>query len=311
MMVATDGIGGAFANPRIVKQGWYVVGTSRGLRGKHPIPVEIGSRRLVAYRDASKRARVTNDRCPHLGSDLALADVTASGLRCVFHGWCWNEEGRCVEAPGNDPLPARRLATYPTEERWGLVWVWIGDGRPAFDLPPPPDGLPHRLRLLPQTVKAHAEVIFSNVYDGAHFASSHDVEASTISLDVDGPWRIAHAVGGRLPRRAHLVPLGLSDTPVEATFTQHGGGILIVDVRKPLKYAVYFTIRPDAEGHARCRTTLFLRRRIDVPRAAALLWSFVISDIPLMETIRWTGAYAAGDDVLKAYARFVEAMPAW
>ena len=41
---------------------------------------------------------------PHLGSDLALAHATAQGLRCEFHGWCWGDDGGCVDAPGNITL---------------------------------------------------------------------------------------------------------------------------------------------------------------------------------------------------------------
>jgi hypothetical protein len=55
---------------------------------------------------------------------------------------------------------------------------------------------------------------------------------------------------------------------------------------------------------------LFLKRRRDVVRAAALLWSIAADDLKLMETIQWTGAYAPGDEVLAQYARFVEALPA-
>jgi hypothetical protein len=157
-------------------------------------------------------------------------------------------------------------------------------------------------------MKAHADVVFSNLFDVAHFAPSHGVELSGTELDQDAPWRLSHRFTGRLPRRRSLAWAGFAGGELDATVTQHGGGIVDVRVRRPLEYSILFTLRPDGEG-SRAQTTLFLRRRRDAPRAAALLWSIAVDDLELMETIHWTGAYAPGDEVLAAYARFVEALP--
>jgi nitrite reductase/ring-hydroxylating ferredoxin subunit len=97
-----------FARPSIVRQGWYLVGSSRKLAPGRVQDVELGSRRLVLYRDDEGRAHAVADRCPHLGSDLALAHIAPHGLRCEFHGWCWSADGQCVEAPGNSQLPMDR-----------------------------------------------------------------------------------------------------------------------------------------------------------------------------------------------------------
>jgi len=56
---------------------------------------------------------------------------------------------------------------------------------------------------------------------------------------------------------------------------------------------------------------LFLRRRVDLPRALAILWSTAIDDLQIMEKVRWTGAYAPSDAALARYAGFVEDLPAW
>jgi hypothetical protein len=54
---------------------------------------------------------------------------------------------------------------------------------------------------------------------------------------------------------------------------------------------------------------LFLRRRADLPRALAILWSTALDDLRMMERIRWTGAFAPADAALERYAGFVEALP--
>jgi len=302
-------VAGTFARPGIVRQGWYLVGSSRTLRAGRVRAIDIGARRLVLYRSLDGAARVVDDRCPHLGSDLALGAATPNGLRCKFHGWCWGTDGSCVDAPGNTSLPARRLRTYRSLERWGFVWTWLGS-EPGFPLPTVPDHLPRRVVLAPQRVRAHSDVIFSNGFDLAHFGPSHGIDASTASLRV-GPWTIDHHIVGRLSRRASLRVVGLGGSDLDFSFVQHGGGIVQVHVRRPLEFLILFTLRPDATFRSRTRTMLFLRRRRDLPRALAVLWSTAIDDLGLMESVQWTGAFAPSDAALERYAGFIEDLPRW
>lgn len=304
-----------FAVPGVVRQGWYLVGSCRKLKAGHVSEIDIGSRRLVLYRDLDGHAHVVNNRCPHLGSDLALAHVTRDGLLCDFHGWCWGADGACVAAPGNPGLPGRRLRHYATIERWGFIWAWLGPlggpgGQPAFDLPDTPSHLPAQIVLAPQRVSAHPDIIFSNGFDLAHFGPSHGIDATTASLEV-GPWMIDHRIIGRLSNRASLRCLGLGQRTLDVSFAQHGGGIVHVHVREPLEFLIFFTLRQDASFRSRTRTLLFLRRRRDLPRALAVLWSTAIDDLKMMERIEWTGAFAPADQTLARYAHFVESLPAW
>jgi phenylpropionate dioxygenase-like ring-hydroxylating dioxygenase large terminal subunit len=300
----------SFAQPARVAQGWYLMVRSRPLKAGKTRTTDIGGRRVLVYRDLEGQAHVTDDRCPHLGSDLALAQVTTDGLRCSFHGWCWGSDGACAAAPGNAPAPARRLRSYATVERWGFVWAWLGR-TPAFALPDIPAFATHQLTLLPQRVRAHPDTVFSNGFDLAHFAASHEIEVATVSLDEPTPWRIAHRIGGRLPHRPRITWAGLGGATLDATFTQYGGGIVHAHVRQPVETVVLFTIRPDASFHSRTRTIVFVPRRRDIVRSLALLWATALDDIPLMETIAWTRGFAESDAVLERYVEFVEAMPSW
>jgi len=126
-----------------------------------------------------------------------------------------------------------------------------------------------------------------------------------------GPWTIDHRIVGRLSNRLTLRSVGLGGTPLDFSFAQHGGGIVHVHVREPLEFLIVFTLRQDARLRSRTRTMLFLRRRRDLPRALAVLWSTALDDLKLMERIRWTGAFAPADATLERYARFVEDLPLW
>jgi phthalate 4,5-dioxygenase len=71
---------------------------------------------------------------------MALARVEGNGIRCIFHGWKFDVDGRCVDMPTAPPelreatqakVPVRR---YPTHEAGGIVWVYLGTKAtpPAF-----------------------------------------------------------------------------------------------------------------------------------------------------------------------------------
>jgi len=95
-----------------------------------PVKLTILSENLVAFRDSNSRVGVLDRYCPHRGSSLYWGRNEEEGLRCVYHGWKFDVAGHCVDMP-NEPAESRfkeKVSTtaYPTEERGGVVWVYMG-----------------------------------------------------------------------------------------------------------------------------------------------------------------------------------------
>ncbi|HTE85998.1 MAG TPA: Rieske 2Fe-2S domain-containing protein [Dehalococcoidia bacterium] len=95
-----------------------------------PVKLMILSEDLVAFRDSEGRVGVLDRYCPHRGSSLFWGRNEESGLRCVYHGWKFDVAGSCVDMP-NEPPESRfkekiRTTAYPTEERGGVIWVYMG-----------------------------------------------------------------------------------------------------------------------------------------------------------------------------------------
>jgi phenylpropionate dioxygenase-like ring-hydroxylating dioxygenase large terminal subunit len=89
---------------------------------------------LVLFRDAEGRAGLIDRDCPHRGADLAYGRLENGGLRCVFHGWLFDVEGRCLETPA-EPAGSRlcesiRQRAYPVIEKAGVLWAYLGEGAP-------------------------------------------------------------------------------------------------------------------------------------------------------------------------------------
>jgi phenylpropionate dioxygenase-like ring-hydroxylating dioxygenase large terminal subunit len=97
--------------------------------------------RLIAFRDTGGKVGLFPESCPHRGASLFFGRNEEEGLRCVYHGWKFDVTGACVDMP-SEPAESNfkskvRVRAYPTRERCGMVWAYMGPRR-ADDLPPLP-----------------------------------------------------------------------------------------------------------------------------------------------------------------------------
>ena len=102
-----------------------------------PIRVRLMGEDLVAFRDSEGRVGLVGAHCSHRGASLFFGRNEESGLRCVYHGWKFDIEGRCVDMPNEPPESnfkdkIRHLA-YPCVEKAGVIWTYMG---PADQRPP-------------------------------------------------------------------------------------------------------------------------------------------------------------------------------
>src|SRR5580692_9345190 len=65
-------------------------------------PVRLMGEDLTLYKDLSGAFGLVDRHCPHRRADLSYGFVEQCGLRCSYHGWLFNEEGRCTEQPWED-----------------------------------------------------------------------------------------------------------------------------------------------------------------------------------------------------------------
>lgn len=104
-----------------------------------PVRVRFCGEDYVLFRDTDGRLGLLDELCPHRGASLALGRVEQCGIRCIYHGWKYDVEGRLLDSP-NFPNPAYqakfRARTYPCQEAGGLIWGYFG---PAEVMPALPD----------------------------------------------------------------------------------------------------------------------------------------------------------------------------
>ena len=132
---------------------------------------------LVLWR-AGGQAVAWQDLCIHRGTRLSLGKVEDGLLICPYHGWRYDGNGRCVHIPAHpEQTPPEKAGArvYQVRERYGLVWVSLG--QPGSDVPPFPeqDDPAYRTVLCgpSDVLNASAPRIIENFLDVAHLPHVH------------------------------------------------------------------------------------------------------------------------------------------
>ena len=103
-----------------------------------PREIRILGEDLLVFRDGSGRPGLIYPRCMHRGTTLLYGHVEPDGIRCCYHGWKFAVDGTCLDQPcepdGGANKAAARQPWYPVQERYGLVWAYMGpaDRRPVL-----------------------------------------------------------------------------------------------------------------------------------------------------------------------------------
>lgn len=119
----------------LLRRYWQPVALVDELDADRPLrPVRLLGQDFVLFRDDQGRVGLLDRDCAHRGADLAFGRLEHGGLRCPFHGWLFDVEGRLREAPAepdNSPLLTRlRQRSYTVQRRAGVYWAYVGPGEP-------------------------------------------------------------------------------------------------------------------------------------------------------------------------------------
>ena len=127
-----------------VRMFWYVLADVRELGRSTVIARTVLDEPIAVFRDDGGRAVALRDRCLHRNAPLSAGRVTGGRLRCGYHGWLYDGDGRVVEVPSLGPgaprTPCGRAPAYPVCEQDGYVYARLADVRAGEARPFP---IPH------------------------------------------------------------------------------------------------------------------------------------------------------------------------
>ena len=126
----------------LLRRYWHPAGLGKDA-GSTPRAVRLLGEDLILFRDGAGRAGLVHARCAHRGTTLYYGRVEERGIRCCYHGWLYDVEGHCLDQPCEPDNGAKHRHTvrqpwYPVEERYGLVFAYLGAPEkkprlPAYD----------------------------------------------------------------------------------------------------------------------------------------------------------------------------------
>lgn len=125
---------------RMMRAYWQPVALVSEMPSERPVKaVKLMSEDLVLFRTPDGAWSLLSRFCAHRGVDLSFGRLEDGGLRCLYHGWLYGADGQCLEQPA-EPEHSRfaakiKIASYPCEERNGIIFAYLGAGDP----PPFPD----------------------------------------------------------------------------------------------------------------------------------------------------------------------------
>ncbi|MEX0303003.1 MAG: Rieske 2Fe-2S domain-containing protein [Leisingera sp.] len=158
---------------------WYVAGRSEDF-GRELTALTMLEEQIVIYRDTQGKAIALEDACPHRKLPLSRGTIEGDHVVCGYHGLTFDCSGECVIAPTQLDNPPRRAAvhSYPAEDRWGFLWLWMGepeqaDGDKIIDIPNFENPDWGKTQTGAMEMACHYLYITDNLLDPSHVAWVH------------------------------------------------------------------------------------------------------------------------------------------
>ena len=111
-----------------IKNIWYAAGWSDEF-GQSLSALKILNEDIVIFRTSEGKPVALEDACPHRKLPLSKGRLIGDTVECGYHGLTFDCSGMCVAAPTQQSaIPKRaRVHSYPLEDRWGMLWIWMGE----------------------------------------------------------------------------------------------------------------------------------------------------------------------------------------
>jgi len=164
---------------KALQNAWYVAAISTEVDATALFHRKILDTSILIYRKQDGTPVAMHDRCPHRFAPLHLGKRVGDEVSCIYHALRFDCSGRCTLNPhGNGATPASaRVRAYPLLERYGFIWIWMGEAPadPAKlpDFSPLEEGHPNAFGATYMHMKANYELITDNVMDLSHIDHVH------------------------------------------------------------------------------------------------------------------------------------------
>jgi phthalate 4,5-dioxygenase oxygenase subunit len=129
---------------KLIREYWIPALKSDELEpGGVPIRLRLLGEDLLAFRSPDGKVGIIDHQCAHRCASLFYGRNEEGGMRCVYHGWKFDQTGQCIEMPSEPPetdyKQGVKLKAAVVQEKYGVVWAYLGPRKnppplPRFDM---------------------------------------------------------------------------------------------------------------------------------------------------------------------------------
>jgi 5,5'-dehydrodivanillate O-demethylase oxygenase subunit len=185
----------------LLRRYWMPFAAMGEMRYQQTRAVRLMGEDLVLFKDKSGSYGLVDRHCPHRRADLSYGFVEDRGLRCNYHGWLFDETGKCLHQPFEEIAHPDAhfkdritIKAYPVEAKAGLLWAYMG--------PPPAPLVPTWepftwsngfVQVVLSEIPCNWFQCQENSIDPVHFEWLHDTWGSRVLRgQTDGPGPPTH-----------------------------------------------------------------------------------------------------------------------
>lgn len=167
---------------------WYVAAWASEI-GRELFARRILNEPVLIYRREDGVAVALADRCAHRFVPLSMGRLRGNAVECRYHGLRFDDAGACIHSPhGGGGIPkAARVRAYPIVERYGALWIWMGEPDRADPSRIPDfsfldDSETYATVTATSTFHGNYELITDNLMDVSHVSYLHAESFGTTDI---------------------------------------------------------------------------------------------------------------------------------
>lgn len=161
-----------------LKNAWYVAALTPGI-DRTLKAVRLLSESIVLYRQQDGTPVALEDACPHRKLPLSMGRIKGDAVECGYHGLTFDCSGACIDAATQSRIPPfAKVRSYPVQDRYGLLWIWMGDpdlaaANPVYEIDNYDNPDWHITQGDQMQVACHYLWLVDNLLDPSHVAWVH------------------------------------------------------------------------------------------------------------------------------------------
>jgi len=244
--------------------GWFKIASSSDITVGGTMYIEFFGEHLVLFRGENGKVGLLDAYCPHLGANLAVeGKVEGNCIECPFHGWQFNQEGKCTHIPYTDKVPEMaKTRSWPVVEVNEMIIMYFDALHRMDEITWHPPEVPEIQSdqfafhgKFENYVEAHIQEIPENGSDVAHLGVLHVPFALRVMPFITHLWTAEwtasedqdtlHIANIKLTQTLLFLGKPIPFTSVETRIRQIGPGLVYLEIfSKFAKFVVIETVTP-------------------------------------------------------------------